>query len=96
MLDQFITQGISVVLFGAVGWWVRHDIVGRLDKIAQKVDQFREEMIRDYATKTDVDKTERENHASHAVFWDHINKMRDEITVIKTVQGNCRSCRGEK
>ena len=100
---------VGLVMSGA-SLIVSRGIFGRLDKIDQKIEALEKEArdnLRQFTTKEEHDKLERDNHASHSTIWGELNGFRDttfskwrseterRITVVETRQAGCKTCMGK-
>ena len=79
---------------GQMDTWVK-EIKESTDGVKREFNDFRIEAARNYATWNALEKSERENHGSHATIHGRLDKLSDDVIRVRTVQEHCKHCRGE-
>ena len=77
------------VIISVVGYLVKNqyeDLKSGLKTIRDELISFREDVLRNYATKADLQKDENDNKASHSKMWDELNGIRERLVAQETMQ----------
>lgn len=99
---EIIAIAVSAVvglLVTYLQWSFKAAVIDRIDKLSESVEEikkdfmsFKEKVIGEYARTEIVNQDRSDNKASHKDIWNEINAMKQNITVIETVQNNCSGC----
>lgn len=82
-------NGIVGIVVAIVGYLIRtqyEDLKAGLKKISDELIAFREDVLRNYATKADLAKDENDNKCNHSKMWDELNGIRERLVAQETMQ----------
>ena len=79
---------ISTIISSVIIWAIKkqsdmyRELIAHIDALKKEINDFRVQVIQDFATKDEVDKSREVNQSSHVEIWKEVRDIQKEVARI--------------